>query len=224
MKFIGIDFSLTSTGITIIDGNSIKHASFINRYCWSKAADFDIDKIDQRKLKGLEGLDTCVIYDRRANSVNKKAKDKFLELHRWHDEHIKGCEEMKKAIFDNYLSDILEKDDIVCIEHYITKGGGNQTIQIIEATMRIKQAISEVTSNIYPVPAPTLKMFAGKGNFTKEQMFDAYVREDIDHKYRDNCEKNKGLLVKNPKTLVKPVDDVIDSYFAAKYAKSILSA
>ena len=111
MKIIGIDFSLNSTGVTIMGGNTIKFGCFINSH-----------KVTAKGIEKpiLDTLDFHVIFTRKPNSVKKDAKDKLGELNRSHRETL---------VMSNYLADLmltkldeyLTPDTFLVLENYLTK-------------------------------------------------------------------------------------------------------
>lgn len=225
MNIIGIDFSMNSIGITIYDGEW-KHFSIINRYQFSKAKpeNYDYDSVADYLKQGLIGLNKHIVFDRPPNTKDKKAKDKISELNRWHSSHLVGCETITQAVM-KIITPYITEDTKVGIEHYITSrnSGGDATIQIIEATYRLKYEIKKHTDKIFVIPAPTIKLFAGKGNFQKADMVRAYINDaTIKHPFKDNIKNAPNNLIKNPKEVLKPIDDVIDSYFVAKYVKEVI--
>lgn len=220
-NFIGIDYSLTSVGITVItEKNSIKHYSFLNRFELSTAKNFNIKNVPKYKTQGLEGLDQHFLFERPPVKFNKKEKDTFVRLNNWHRGHMESCQNINKPI-EEFLRRIVGKNDVVSIEHYITSrnSGGDQTIQIIEATKQIKDVILSITKNLFVVSAPTIKNFAGSGDYSKKQMLEVYLCQNFSHPWKENLKKNKENFVKNEKTILKPIDDVVDSYFIAKHIK-----
>ena len=222
MTTIGIDFSMSSVGITIHKNGKYLHYSAINRYQFSaaKSETYSFNSVPEYKKQGLIGLDKYLIFDRPPNKRNKKTTDKFVELNKWHASHLNGCETITDAVM-SLLSEHLNSDARVIFEHYITSrgSGGDNTIQIIEATYRLKHEIKKITERIFVVAAPTIKKFAGKGNYQKADMVNAYLADtNISHPFKNNVKKNKEKFVKSPKEVLKPIDDIIDSYFITRFA------
>jgi len=63
----------------------------------------------------------------------------------------------------------------------------------------------------------TVKATAGKGNFKKEQMIDAFLAEEDsdlrDHLFWKNLTSNPTAFQNKKGSWLKPIDDLIDSYW-----------
>jgi hypothetical protein len=212
MNSIGIDYSMNSVGITVRHNSNTFFYSVVNSYSLSKAKDFDINKNGGMSKDVLNSLDGYKII-RRIPYTKNKENSKLVELNAWHNALLVGSEELSSEVM-TFLNPFLKDCEFVVFENYITRNGGDTTIQIIEFTKDLKSKIyASGFKNIKIISAPEVKMFAGGGNFTKEDMFNAFLLHHRNSKFHDFLTKNKKLLIKNSKEIIKPVDDVIDSYF-----------
>lgn len=143
----------------------------------------------------------------------KKLQDRFL------NDSIEGIAFDK----DDYNSDIERFDhlteiligrlkdfsvDTVALEGYSMGSKSSRLFQIGENTGILKKKLYDSFGGVTVVAPTEVKKFAtGKGNAKKEQMFSAFLgTENID------------LLEEfNMKTVKKPVEDVVDSYFIVKW-------
>jgi Holliday junction resolvasome RuvABC endonuclease subunit len=99
--------------------------------------------------------------------------------------------------------------DFVSIEGYAYSSTG-QVFQIGENMGLLKHKLWE-SKTPFAVYAPTtIKKFAtGKGNATKELMYESWLKEtDINL---------KEIMIPNREKIGNPVSDIVDAYFIAKY-------
>lgn len=98
---------------------------------------------------------------------------------------------------------------VVYIEDY-SFGSKGKTFHIAENTGMVKNKLWKTGYPINPIPPTVIKKFGhGKGNATKDQMYEAFVKEtgvDLMKLYQPKA-KNVG----------SPVGDLVDSYFICKY-------
>lgn len=97
----------------------------------------------------------------------------------------------------------------VFIEDY-SFGSKGKVFHIAENAGLVKHKLWKLGHNITPIAPTVIKKFAtGKGNATKEQMYEVFVNET----------GVKLLPLYQPKSLKvgSPVGDIVDSYFICKY-------
>lgn len=204
-----------------MENDKISYHSFLNRHSLTSAKIFELKSVPAYKLVGTIGLDSLTIFDRKPNPTKSNPNDVF-SLSNWHMRHVEGCEEINSSIM-NFLEKHLTKDSIVSFEHYIISrmSSGDQTVQIVEATKNLKDRILGITRNVFVIPAPTIKKCAGKGDYGKGDMVNAFINDDFFPfgKFRENIIDNKDTIIKSKKEVLKPVDDVIDSSYVLKFTK-----
>lgn len=219
---VGIDYSMNSVGICVYN-KGYKFYSFINQYSLSAAKDFNFDKnlsdIDKNTLTSIDGYN---IFIRKPNSINKKLhkSKRNEELNRWHRQNTIDSINLANNIMLKLTDMGINKDTKFVIENYLTnRNGGDATIQLIEFTKSFKDKLVELVGidNITIISAPEIKMIAGNGNYTKKDMLFAFIDESLDSKFRIHCEKHKLSLMKGTKDVRKPIDDIIDAYYATKW-------
>lgn len=129
---------------------------------------------------------------------------------------------IKGEQFEDYVGDYMRFDSIstwamryltgleqVCIEGY-AYGGKGKVFHIAENTGILKYKIYQlqIPLEIAP-PSQIKKMATGKGNATKEDMHDAFLKE------------TKVNLIKtvtpDREDVISPVGDIVDSYYVCKY-------
>ena len=116
------------------------------------------------------------------------------------------------------------------LQNYSYGSSTDNLIQVVEATMRLKQLIFEdlmlCVDHFSIITGPTLKMWAGKGDYDKYQMLMAYIQNHRGDKSLEDdsfwkfIKKNKGLYLnermKKGKPFIEvktPISDIIDAYF-----------
>jgi len=98
----------------------------------------------------------------------------------------------------------------VLIENYAF-GGSGRVYQIGENCGILKYLLSEVDIDVDLLPPTALKKFAtGKGNAKKQQMIEQFESETGVDLWEHFC-------IKKGKTIPSPIDDIVDSYYLAKY-------
>lgn len=232
---IGIDISLDSTGIVASGGDKNHYVSLLNSYKITKdkkkLASIPLIISDNKILRDLSKIPnfTQEFYHRKPSSV------KTSDLQIWHRSHMDFCTEISNkmsAIIESLLKKFND-DATIKIEYYSygsIKNGGSASVQIIEATSAIKQAIIKNglcdMDNLVVIPGPAVKQFVGGGNFQKFDMLQAYIEQNLkgdeffDYISRNFIDlyntkvKGKGSVTEN--VVVTPIDDIIDAYWIAK--------
>ena len=101
------------------------------------------------------------------------------------------------------------KFDFVALEGYAFNATG-RVFQVAENTGLLKHKLWESNTPFDVYSPSVIKKFAtGKGNATKEDMYDAWLKEtgvDI-----------KEMMIPNREKVGNPVTDIVDSYFICKY-------
>jgi Holliday junction resolvasome RuvABC endonuclease subunit len=104
------------------------------------------------------------------------------------------------------------KVSLVALENYAFTAAGLMT-KVAENTSVLKHKLYKKKIQIKLVAPNTVKKLAGKGNFTKLMMLDAFIQETgVDMSKELNCEAGTS-----------PASDVVDSYFLAKCAFNFLN-
>jgi len=101
------------------------------------------------------------------------------------------------------------KFDFVAIEGYAFNATG-RVFQVAENTGLLKYKLWESNTPFDTYSPSVIKKFAtGKGNATKEDMYDAWLKETgIDL---------KEIMIPKREKVGNPVTDIVDSYFICKY-------
>lgn len=236
---IGLDISLNSTGIVIRDndGSNARYISFMNRHLFTKSKEYDVDADTKELISRYPHLDIIysdvkifkgVILDYMYGTV-KKAGD----LNLWHRNQLAISNTIADMIAKCIQREIVKgyDDDDVIIEHYSHGSKGDATMQIIEFTRTVKNKLLDIGlyhEDIHIVPGPTLKMYAGSGNYDKWQMLEAYlertddelskaIKANLEEFYSISNTKKRG----ERRDVKKPIDDIIDAWWLTDYLLSI---
>jgi hypothetical protein len=188
MYKIGIDISLNSTGITIIDNNNIKHFVFSTTYSkYHKDISNNINVIVIPKYVKNK--------DYSKNEINKLLYYKDIV-----------------DIIMSYLTPFLGDLSNVNIEGYSYNSRSNSLLDIVCFSTLLRSKILDY--NQFRIISPmTLKSSVKKGTKTKNDMLNNYLESEM----INNCYL-KDYLLANPKicklkTIPNPFTDLIDSHF-----------
>jgi Holliday junction resolvasome RuvABC endonuclease subunit len=213
--FIGIDLSLNSTGICIIreDGNKI--VSIFK-------TENNIEKIFTRD-DHFSLLNNC-------GEVNiilePKSKQEEAEYHIRERSKISSFIRLTDLIINSIKNEIGE-ETYIAMEGISFGSTGNSLIDISMATGILRKELIERlggnTDKFFVFSPTAIKKFAGKGNFKKIDMFDAIIKEsDLNSEFINILRNNREMCV-TPKGIVKkPIEDMIDSFWVARFLKSVV--
>lgn len=183
-RLISIDYSMSSPAICVYNG---------------KFSEFDFDK--------------CHFY---YMSAKKKLPGEAKNIHGTLIKSYKGNLERFGQMKDWVLEIIGEHEiDLLIIEGYAMQAKG-KVFDIAENTGIMKYGIYKnnvIKDYITPAPTAMKKFKTGKGNATKEILYDLFL-----------AETGKDLIIENFPTkatkILSPVSDIVDSYFLAQFGIS----
>jgi len=202
MVTIGIDYSITSPAITVFDG---RHYTFISL--------FDVDVKDWRNSKKY--------------AVHNEIQD-FVPIYpfsRQTDKSTYQTEQRSKLLNAEKLATLTthtiryvvgDYDVRIALEgfSYASKGMASLDLVFCQSVLRLRLMEEFGADNLFVFSPTEAKKLAGKGNYGKEQMVEAFgknvLNDDIltAHPFHQYVVEN-GLKG-------KPVDDLVDSYFLLK--------
>lgn len=211
--YIGIDFSLQSPGICIYDGNEYKWIGF-----YSTKRQFDIFSL-VKSLKLIE--------------VEKKENSKKLELSYSERErnYIRRAIYLAEIIVNSIESLISRTNEIfIGIEGFSFGSVGSRNLEIagFQYILR-KKLLDNLISieNLWIFSPSTIKSTAQVSKKTKDNIS---TKDRIIHSFYNNS-LNDTILIGNDlytkfkendeiykagKSYIKPIDDLVDSYFIVK--------
>jgi len=235
--FIGIDFSYNSCGITFMCGESLKHICVYNKNQIKKNDDKELTNEEAYKELEILGL----IENKQCMNIlhhrDKVPQVKDIGLLAWERIHMAQTIIHSNLVYNTIVTYIQTnyrhvnpRSIYVAFENYSYTKATDNLIQMCEMTAPVKQKIiGDLISminleNFYIVTAPTIKKFAGKGDYDKYDMFQAFLKEDIDDEFQKALKKNEDKFfkprIKKGKPfndMIAPVPDIIDSYFICKW-------
>lgn len=236
--YIGIDFSYNSCGVTFKYGKAVNHVCIYNKDQIKKNGIELTDEEAYEKLEVLRLVDNpqCMIMLHHRDKV-PQVKD--IGLLAWERIHMAQTILHSRLAYNTITTWILTnyrhvdpKNIFIAFENYsYTKNTGN-SIQIIEHTSPVKQMLIgeflelKNLENFFIATAPTIKKFAGSGSYDKYDMFQAFLKENLDNNFQKALLKNEKKFyiprIKRGKPfneMIAPVSDIIDSYFICKWVE-----
>lgn len=177
---VGIDYSMTCPSITIARTDvPFVFATSQIRYL--------SDRVPNYTLPNVIGT--------RFTNEDYTNEERFDRISQW--------------AIDNILACVDVKDCVVFIEDY-SFGSKGLVFNIAENTAVLKHKLWKAGYPITAIPPTTIKKFAfTKGNATKDQMYEAFLKEtgvELMHIYQPKAE-----------SVGSPVGDIVDSFYICKY-------
>lgn len=211
MNYIGIDFSLNSPGIVVLN-NELNFISFLKAGSGTKA--------DQALQSLISTFDDVTLVSQPAYESSKEFSSQ--ELHKL-NRFINMADTMivliKQKIDEGPCTFAFEGVS------YGSNGGTNNLIDMAAAAAIFKYKILssfDNISNILTVAPSTIKKHAGKGNMNKRVLWDVFTEnrlEDPNLEVSQLHKHVKGLEI--GKSVPKPLDDLVDAYFLALYISTL---
>lgn len=205
MNLVAIDFSINSPGICLYKDGKPHFISYLKPKTGTKK-----EQAMQQEMAEFE--DVTLIYQEEPN-IEKRELTRVLR----HRDISKG------------LCDIIEEhtDPSQPYGFYFegssygtSRFGTNSLIDLASASSILKSdMIDRFDVKEMEVYAPTtIKKFAGKGNMSKLQMWEAFLcLESLsDSSFFEFCQQFKGA-----KKIMKPLDDLVDAYFLLEYVNQL---
>jgi hypothetical protein len=201
---IGIDYSINSPAVTTL-GEDIKFYSFPR-----------INSVKGPIIEALSAADVKLVEvpEEPKNSTNEKVAE--FERHYFQDSITQTA-----VISDNLVAD---PGSVVAFEGFSFGSKGNRLAQIsgyqYMLRWRLHSEHSMPVENLWIFSPMTVKATAGKGNFKKEQMIDAFIASEDPILQKTafwQVMKNTPEVFQNKSgKWHKPIDDIVDSYWVLK--------
>lgn len=235
---IGLDVSLTSTGICFRYKGRNEYLSISGKSCYSASKKLTANDIfDKNESAHVQMVNALKLVDNVSIVVTEResiAPPKSSSLCTWQRDHLLSINTYANILVDTIKSKIIEynipiHDVYLNLENYSYGSASDTLIQIVEFTCLIKDLLLFRNGGIIPLnnffitPGPHIKILAGKGNFDKYQMLNSFkdndskdeVIENDDFRLfvRQNYEIVHKTLKNNKKEVLTPISDIIDAYF-----------
>lgn len=205
MNLVSIDFSINSPGICLYKDGKPHFISFLKPKTGTKK--------EQKLQEEMAMLDDVTLIYQQEPDITKQELTRVLR----HRDISKG------------VCDIIEEhtDPTQPYAFYFegssygtSRFGTNSLIDLASASSILKSdMIDRFDVKEMEVYAPTtIKKFAGKGNMSKLDMWEAFLcLETLNHSELFKfCQQFKG-----DKKIMKPLDDLVDAYYLLEYVNSL---
>jgi len=206
MPILGIDFSLTSTAVTL------KNSTEYVFYTFARETAVKADVATSLKNSGV-----AVHLVPAEAPLPKKATITERERSSVEDAYV-----LINKIVDQfkYLHDPITAYGI---EGFSFGSTGNRLAQIAGYQWALRWEMRNIgmsTENFWVFSPMTVKATAGKGNFKKEQMIEAFINSD-DPLLQENgfwlaIKNNPEQFQTKRGNWLKPIDDIVDSYWVLR--------
>jgi hypothetical protein len=215
-NIIGIDFSLNSPGICILNEDGMKWIS-IHR-----------TKNSIPNMLKKAGTPFTVLGKKEFVTVNLIERETHEgEYHEKERSKIVSAVHFADLIFKE-IEPYLNENTHIGMEGISFGSRGNSLIDISMATALLRERLIRVINpeRLFVIAPTTIKKFAIKGNAKKDQLYDAIIekgKEDMRvNKLSTILEKNKGLWVKKSGKVDDPCSDIIDATWICLYIENYL--
>lgn len=218
--FVGIDFSLISPGICIIKNE---------QYKWISIYSTDIE--DHHKILTKENSSFKILNESKSVTINLRNKTLKQGTTYSHTERnkIKSSIEEVDFLIQEVRKHLNDNDEVyVAIEGISFGASGNTLIDLAMSTGLLRSLIATKLLNsidrFYVFSPGTIKKFAGKGTFKKNDMYDALIsNSETEHlefvkilnMYKDSWITPGGVVK-------KPLDDLVDATWIALLLKDVV--
>ena len=218
MHYFGLDFSINSPALCHYDGKKYTFYSFLNvgNRDTSKPLPKSMSIYDTLKEVGVD-----TIFFRRDKKHEDYSQDQANKIANAHN--------VAQTIADLIYK--LKGDDpqmVFAIEGYSYGSKGNSFIDLIQFNSVLRNEIyirKSEDDEIMVVSPSMVKKEAGKGNANKNLMLEFFLQSDDETlacvDFFNWCLENPESLLDKKGNVVKPVDDLVDSYFVLKTALAL---
>lgn len=204
MIYAGIDYSRISPAITIYkDGRFYFHS---------------IQRNGNIKEKYIESLNESEIDVTVIDEIGEHKDESQMESIYSYDADYQA--RITAETIKDYIDDEVE----IALEGLSFSSQGSSALTYAGYHFILRRTLSEVLNipyeKIHIISPGTIKKTAGKGNFKKEQMIEAFIGDKFfeTSKFWQNI-NSKPELFQSPKAhnWQKPLDDLVDSAYACKW-------
>lgn len=189
--YIGIDFSMNSSGICIRDGVNVQFAAFprganLNKFPWTEIP-----------------IDVC-------NNVETKSFETYSE---GEGKKLVDAINLSKLIGAYLVKRVHNTEETrIGLEGISYGSKGSSTLDIVGYQWILRREIYTSLGIVPEIYAPsTVKKHAGSGRFKKEQMIEKFFEQE--HLSGTPFYDWAMKLREDGKKMCKPIDDLIDGYW-----------
>lgn len=209
---VGIDFSIKSTAVTVISNFGIH---YFYTFARKSVAKEDFFLTLQNSGVNVVSLPDETPLPKTANLTDKERSS------------IRDGLMLTESIVKTLKSHSFDENDHIAIEGFSFASTGNRLAQIsgYQWLLRIKlmETLGIGAEQLSFYSPMTIKATAGKGNFKKEEMIEAFINSDINCKFARRLIEAPAEFQNKKGQWLKPLDDLVDSYWIAKTLEKTLA-
>lgn len=208
---VGIDFSIKSCAITVIDAGRPHFYTYARK--------------SVAKEEYFQLLEACEVNVHRINDELPLHKNATL-TERERSSTQDGIT-LSKSIAMSLSDWDFTYNCNAAFEGFSFGSTGNRLSQISGYQWIVRRdllrGLGLPLDNMWFFSPMTIKATAGKGNFKKEQMIEAFLEEDMDHFLHQRMRTTPEDFQTKKGLWLKPIDDIVDSYWVAKTLEKTIS-
>jgi hypothetical protein len=157
---------------------------------------------EKKYIEYLNSLEGCTIIYLKHIESN--------DVHEETENLIKRCDFIMENI-NKYIIDGM----YAIFEGFSFMSKSSKLYQFAGSNYYMRERLIKSGCIIQVTPPSSVKKFAGKGNAKKDDMINFFLeRTDNDSPFKDYL--HQYMIERKTKKLMKPLDDLVDSYFIAK--------
>ena len=189
-----------------------EHMVLLNHYSISKLEEFDVSK--HNCFKGIYDLIDVNIFRRSPISRPKGNPSEYNRIET--DSDLRIADVFIQAI-TTFLDDLDFSTTLLGWEDFPVSVKSNSTIKLVSSATSLKNLLVQEfpLEHMYWFQPQDLKKMAGNGNWNKQQMLEAYIK-DAKYPLAQVIGKNAEFYKSGTKNVNHPVEDIVDSYFGLK--------
>jgi hypothetical protein len=213
---IGIDYSIKSPGMSILDDNGNLHF-----YCFPRTGVVKEDCLLSLRNSGVNAivLDNEAALPAKA-TIAQRERSSLVDA-------VMQVNAISREIIIHGGRDIAgysNEETHLGIEGFSFGSKGNRLAQISGYQWLLRYVLYSdagiVPANFYVYSPMTIKATAGKGNFKKEDMINAFINSEDPQLqatgFWKSIKEDPSQFQTKRGVWLKPIDDIVDSYFVLK--------
>lgn len=194
--YVGIDFSLNFTGVTVLYNNETSHLSVTRGDNFTKKQKDLINQAEQ-----TTNYKNLIVP--KPKFSNDYSSDEVLR--------VLDATNISNIIIKELLN--YEYDElVVSIEGFSYSSLGQRALELGGYQYILRKSLYDIGANLNVYSPGTIKKTAGKGNFKKYDMLVAYLKDKNDYIFKNFILNNIELININLKVM-EPFCGIIDSFW-----------
>ena len=209
---VGIDFSIKSPAVTIIHEEEGTLFFSFPRKSVAKEDFFITLENNGVSVIALEDEPALPKTAKLTQREQSSIKDAFMEI---------------DAIVGLLSEWTFTDEDYIAIEGFSFGSTGNRLAQISGYQWLLRARLITILGitpeQLYFFSPMTIKATAGNGHYKKDQMINALIQSDCDTQFVNAIRQAPAEFQNKKGAWLKPIDDIVDSYWIAKTLQKTLS-